>query len=358
MKNYDVCIIGGGASGLAAAASLDDGINACLLEKNSTPGKKVSASGGGRCNITNRAAPGAEETVEFFRGIGLELYCDEEGRYYPYSNQASDVTEALLQSIKNKNTQIYTEFPVRSISTEGGKFFVYGDEGAVCADNLIIAAGGKSYPQLGTTGDGYAMARSLGHAVRRVYPVLTPVECYDMPDFRGIRCRGRVTLYKDGIKVCSEAGEIQFTADGISGICVFNITMGIRAEDGEKLEAAMRRYEISIDFAPDFSEDEILSRKSSFGIVTGRIAEEVTPEHLKDYRLKVKGTKGWKQAQCTAGGVDLSDLDAETMESGILPGLYFAGEVLDIQFKCGGFNLQNAWQTGRKAAAAINRKYR
>ena len=103
---------------------------------------------------------------------------------------------------------------------------------------------------------------------------------------------------------------------------------------------------------------KILSRKSSFGIVTGRIAEEVAPEHLKDYRLKVKGTKGWKQAQCTAGGVDLSELDAETMESEILPGLYFAGEVLDIQFKCGGFNLQNAWQTGRKAAAAINRKYR
>lgn len=357
MKNYDVCIIGGGASGLAAAASLKDGIKACIVEKNPVPGKKIMASGGGRCNITNKEASGSEEIVEFFRSMGLELYCDAEGRYYPYSNQASDVTKTLMTSINKKNTKIYTGFSADSIRTEGGKFFVYGERGIISADNIVIATGGKSYPQLGTSGDGYSMARSLGHDVRRVYPVLTPVECENMPDFKGIRCRGRVTLYKDGSIVSSEKGEIQFTADGISGICVFNITMGIRAEDGEDPRKAMKRYEISIDFAPDYSMEQIEDRETSFGIVTGRIAEKVGIKELKDYRLKVKGTKGWKQAQCTAGGVDLSQIDADTMESKLLTGLYFTGEVLDVQYPCGGFNLQHAWETGRKAAVSINGKY-
>ncbi|MBQ0078730.1 MAG: NAD(P)/FAD-dependent oxidoreductase [Eubacterium sp.] len=354
MSNYDVCIIGGGAAGLAAAATLKDNYRVCILEKNTVPGKKILASGGGRCNITNASAEGLEETVEFFRGLGLELYCDAEGRYYPYSNQSSDVVALLLASINNKNTKINTGFSAGSIRTEGGKFCISDGSREITADKVILAAGGKSYPNLGTTGDGYSMARSLGHQVNRVYPVLAPVECENMPSLKGIRAKGVATLLKDGKPVDSEAGEIQFTEDGVSGICIFNLTMSIKAEEGEKPLEAMKRYEISLDLAPDFTQEEVAARTSSMGIVTERLAQVIKPADLKDYRLKVKGTKGWKQAQCTAGGVDLSQVNMDTMESLLIPGLYITGEVLDVQHKCGGFNLQNAWLTGIKAARHIN----
>lgn len=357
MSNYDVCIIGGGAAGLAAAAALKDNYRVCILEKNSVPGKKIMASGGGRCNITNANAPGASDTVAFFKNLGLELYCDAEGRYYPYSNQASDVVEILLATIDNKNTKIYTGFSASSITTEGGKFCISDGNTQITSDKLILATGGKSYPQLGTTGDGYSMARKLGYVVNRVYPVLAPIEIEDMPPLKGIRAQGVATLIKDGVAIDSEAGEIQFTEDGVSGICIFNLTMGIKAEEGEKPLDAMKRYQISLNLAPDISDEDLASRNSSFGIVTSRLAEVVTPNELHDYRLQVKGIKGWKNAQCTAGGVDVSQVNMDTMESRIHPGLYLTGELLDLQYKCGGFNLQNAWETGIKAANHINENY-
>ena len=353
MRYYDVCIIGGGASGLAAAASLSGALNVCILEK-SRPGRKILASGGGRCNITNANADGFSDTVDFFRGLGLELYEDEEGRCYPYSNRAEDVVDVLLADIEQKNTDVITGFSASEVSYGDGKFSVSDGRETVEAGRLIIATGGKSYPQMGTTGDGFKLAKQLGHRVSRVYPVLTPIECEDMPDFAGLRARGALTLLKDGAPEAKSRGEIQFTKDGISGICAFDLTLYMGAEEGERPEEAMKRYQISIDFAPDFTREEVESRNSSFGIVTGRIAEAVAPEVLKDFRLKVSGTKGWKNAQCTAGGVDLSQVNDVTCQSEIIPGLYFTGEVLDIQFQCGGFNLQNAWSTGRRAAAHIN----
>ena len=241
MKYYDVCIIGGGAAGLAAAASLRDDLNVCILEKNASPGRKIMVSGGGRCNITNAAASGAEDTVRFFRELGIELYHDSEGRYYPYSNRAADVVEALLASISKKNTKVYTEFSARSVVSERGKFSVSDGSRTVRAERLLIAAGGKSYPQLGTTGDGFVLARKLGHKVNRVYPVLTPVICEDMPDFAGIRAKGDVTLRKDGVVCDRSSGEIQFTRDGVSGICIFDLTASMKAEEGEDPSEAMKR---------------------------------------------------------------------------------------------------------------------
>ena len=356
MNKYDVCILGGGAAGLAAAASLKDNLKVCILEKNRRPGKKIMASGGGRCNITNVSAQGVNETIEFFSRQGLQLYCDREGRYYPYSNQASDVVDILLTTITKKNTKIYTEFSADSIRVEGGKFSVYSDKQVVEADRLIIATGGKSYPELGTTGDGFTLARKLGHNVNRVYPILAPVECVDIPNLKGIRAQGIATLLRDGVAIDSERGEIQFTQDGLSGICIFNLSMSIKAEAGENIRDAMARYQIELDLAPDFAPEDIERRDSSFGIVTKRLADIISPADLKQVRFQVKGVKGWKNAQCTAGGVSLEEINEGTMESRLIPGLYFAGEVLDVQYKCGGFNLQNAWQTGIKAATDINEK--
>ena len=357
MNLYDVCIIGGGASGLAAAAAMDGDLSVCILEKNDKCGRKLLATGGGRCNITNAKAPGTEETVGFFEELGLLLHHDDEGRFYPYSNQAADVAGILLAAISKKNTQVYTGFSADSVryeASEGGKFFVSDGTRTVTSRRLIIATGGKSYPQFGTTGDGFRLAKDLGHTIERVYPILAPVSCEAMPDVAGVRARAKVKLYKDGREVDSSEGEVQFTKEGLSGICIFDLTLNIRAEDGEKPAQAMKRYEIGLDLAPDLTEEQVRNRASSFGIVTKKLADAVPPEKLKDLRFQVAAVGGWKSAQATAGGVSLDEVREDTMESKIVPGLYFTGEVLDIQYKCGGYNLQNAWITALRAARAIN----
>lgn len=362
---YDVCIIGGGAAGLAAAASFNKNIGACLLEKNDIPGRKILATGGGRCNLTNALCPGREKTIEFFGKLGLELYCDSEGRYYPYTNRASDVSTALIRRAA-ANTEIKCGFTAEKISKQEDGTFTISCRTAkgtqkVRACRVILAMGGKAAPQFGTSGDGYALAKTMGHTVTRIYPILTGIECEaadgtDLQKLKGIRAKGRLTLLKDGRKVTEETGEIQFTGEGISGICVFNLTPYIRAEDGEKPKDAMRRFAVETDLAPDFSEEHIAGRKSSFGILTEKLAEAVRPEEIKKWRLDVTGVKGWKDAQATAGGIVTDEIDMQTMESRIVQGLYFAGEILDVQGPCGGFNLQNAWETGIRAAESVEKE--
>lgn len=368
MKKYDVCIIGAGASGLAAAASMSDGIKICLMEKNDIPGKKVMATGGGRCNITNAACINKALTLEFFKSLGLETYQDDEGRYFPYSNHAPDVVGILMRAVEGKDVDIITGTAANGIrqvnekAGDGERFQIEytargGKKGSVAADNVLLAVGGKAAPQLGTTGDGYGMARALGHRVERVYPILTAIECGDLSDIKGVRAKCRISLYRDRALLISELGEVQFTADGISGICVFDITPYIRAEEGEAFIQALRHFSVELDLAPDFDEEEIFRRKSTFGILSEKLAQKVGIDELKRWRLPVKGVKGWKQAQCTAGGVTLDEIDMETMESRLVEGLYFSGEIINVQGPCGGYNLQNAWETGIKAASALNRRY-
>ena len=368
MKKYDVCIIGAGASGLAAAASMSDGIKICLMEKNDIPGKKVMATGGGRCNITNAACINKALTLEFFKSLGLETYQDDEGRYFPYSNHAPDVVGILMRAVEGKDVDIITGTAANGIrqvnekAGDGERFQIEytargGKKGSVAADNVLLAVGGKAAPQLGTTGDGYGMARVLGHRVERVYPILTAIECGDLSDIKGVRAKCRISLYRDRALLISELGEVQFTADGISGICVFDITPYIRAEEGESFIQALRHFSVELDLAPDFDEEEIFRRKSTFGILSEKLAQKVGINELKRWRLPVKGVKGWKQAQCTAGGVTLDEIDMETMESRLVEGLYFSGEIINVQGPCGGYNLQNAWETGIKAASALNRRY-
>lgn len=359
MTKYDVIIIGGGAAGLAAAASLDNGIKTCILEKNRIPGRKIMATGGGRCNITNEACGQKDIALVFFKSLGLETYSDEEGRFYPYSNQASDVVKVLTDAIKDKNIDMITESEVVSAEYKGDSFIVSDAKGRSFSSKvLLVAAGGKAAPQLGTTGDGYAIAKTFGHTINKVYPILTGINTGDMKDVKGVRAKGKVSLFKDNEPVASEAGEIQFNEDGISGICVMNLTPYITSEKGEPLDKALARYHIELDLAPDFQPEELSKRKSSFGILSEKLAARVSLEEIKSWRLQVTGVKGWKDAQCTAGGVAINELDMDTMESLKKEALYFAGEVIDVQGPCGGFNLQNAWETGIRAAEAINRRFK
>lgn len=358
MKTYDVCIVGGGAAGMAAAASIDIGIKRCIVEKNSILGRKISATGGGRCNITNEACSSKEIVLDFFKSRGLEVYRDSEGRYYPYSNQASDVVRILEAESAALGTEFITGFAVSGITCNGECFKVTDGARVIKAHNVILATGGKAAPHLGTTGDGYSIASKLGHSIEKVYPILTGIECGDFRNIKGVRAKGTVSLYKDNSFVRAETGEIQFTEDGISGICVFNLTIDIKSEKGEDFRKALSRYRVVADLAPDFTDDEIRGRKSSFGILSEKLSAQVPLDIIKCWKLPVKGVKGWKNAQCTGGGIKVDEIDMATMESGIVPGLYIAGEILDVQGPCGGFNLQNAWETGIRAARAINRKYR
>ena len=365
-RRYDVCIIGGGAAGLAAAVSIDRSLKTCILEKNPIPGRKLLATGGGRCNLTNAACASSRKTLDFFASIGLETRLEEEGRYYPYSGRASDVVKILADRADEAGRDLYLNCEVRSIQKQDGRFLIRAEEksargGARDAvpvsfdcGRVLLACGGKAGPQYGTTGDGYRLASSLGHSVNRVYPILTAVECGNMEDLKGIRARGKVTLKKDGVPLASETGEIQFTGDGISGICVFNLTPLIRAGEGETLQEALGRFEVCLDLAPDLTDERLEGRESSFGILTEALAERVPVEEIRDWRLPVRGVKGWRQAQCTGGGIPLSEADPVTMESRCCGGLYLAGEILDRQGPCGGYNLQNAWETALAAAEAIN----
>ncbi len=354
MRNYDVCIIGGGASGLAAAASLSSHFNTILLEKNKILGRKIMATGGGRCNITNTACVHCDLTLEFFKSLGLALYHDHEGRYYPYSNQARDVARVLCQRIKENGVNIVTESPVSRIEKTPRGFNVITQERSYEAGRVILATGGKAAPSMGSTGDGYGLLRSLGHETTAIYPILTGIECGNMQELKGIRARGKVSLFRDDILLSEETGEIQFTADGISGICVMNLTMHITACKGLSIKESLKRYYLKLDLAPDFTQEEIYSRKSSFGILTYALSKHVGIDEIKSWKLPIRGIKGWKNAQCTAGGIKMDEVDLKTMQSRIVPKLYLTGEILDIQGKCGGFNLQNAWETGIKAAEHIN----
>lgn len=357
MTKYDVIIIGGGAAGLAAAASLDNRIKTCILEKNRTPGRKIMATGGGRCNMTNEACAHKDIALDFFASLGLAAYADHEGRYYPYSNQASDVVKVLLDAIKDKNIDIITEYDVKSADHDGENFIITDAKGRrMAGKTLLLAAGGKAAPQLGTTGDGYAIAKAFGHTVNKVYPILTGLLTGDMADVKGVRAKGKVSLYKDDRLIASEPGEIQFNEDGISGICVMNMTPYITSEKGEPLDKALARYHIELDLAPDFTEEELEGRTSSFGILSEKLSKKVSIDKIKNWHLPVKGVKGWKDAQCTAGGVATEEINMDTMESLKKKDLYFAGEILDVQGPCGGFNLQNAWETGIRSAKAINKK--
>lgn len=363
MKKYDVCILGGGAAGLAAAAELDKNLKTCLCDRNKILGRKILATGGGRCNITNASCIHKDMTLDFFKSLGMELYCDEEGRYYPYSNQASDVVKVLEDKAEDNNVDIMTDFSVEKIiykehgaSGDKGIFLISNGRKTIEAEHLILAPGGKAAPIMGTTGDGYKLARDLGHSVNKIYPILTGIECGDLKDIKGVRAKGKVSLYRDGECIKEETGEIQFNEDGISGICVMNLTLYITFGKGENIKDALKKYSLMLDLAPDFDDEDLKKRKSSFGILSHKLAQRVSLNEIKSWKLPVKGVKGWKNAQCTGGGISIKEVDMESMESNLVKNLYVAGEILDIQGPCGGYNLQNAWETGLRAARHINSK--
>lgn len=388
-KIYDICIIGGGAAGLACAAEaakLVPGISIFIVEKNDVLGRKILSTGNGRCNLSNVACPGHEKVLRFFDSIGVITRTDGEGRIYPYSEDAKDVADALTDAVIKSGADIMTGAVCTSCSYDEEEHLyetqisVKGDDGkqqkefSIISKRVLLSAGGKAAPKLGTTGDGYRIARKFYHTVTKLAPALTAVETHeDLSSLAGVRAKVRITLISHGGSLFEEDGEVQFTDYGISGICVFNMSRFMEIPEGRTLINGFDDYAVEIDFLPETRDAAALVKeriKNGAGtddvlrsVVKQPVAEmilektggepEMTGWLLKHFMVHPSGVKGWDHAEITRGGIPLQEIKMDRMESKYYPGLFFAGEIIDFDGPCGGFNLENAWETGLRAAAAI-----
>ncbi len=392
---YYIAIAGAGASGLAAcieARKYTDCAGIVVLEKNDKPAKKLYATGNGRCNLLNKDATAldyscagaysardyAESVFErrspqklrsMFEDIGIELVEEEGGRLYPASFQASSVVKALnsaaFREINGKSPVLINNFELISVRViEGGIFELESADGRLIhACRLILAGGGKAGIQYGSDGRCLKIAEALGHSVVKPIPALAGISCDVEESLAGTRARALVRLYRRRgaaeLPIAQSPGEVQFQKAYISGICVMDVSGKCRFEEGSS-------YSLSLDFMPYLREAEIerklQERLAKFGsyfldaLLPAKLAamledrSEGNTEKLawliKDLRYEVKGTLGWSDAQVTSGGVALDEIKIATMESLKLKDLYFAGEMLDIDGPCGGYNLTWAFATG------------
>ena len=398
MENYNLAIIGAGASGLAAAISASrnhPGIKISVFEHLPKAGKKLLATGNGRCNLTNINALShpyhnydfaqdtlnkypPEKVIDFFGSLGMLTYTDPSGRVYPRSNNASSVLDALRFSL-DKNTDVFTDTRVSSIKYDSGKYII---NNSVSCDKVIIAAGGKSSPSQGSDGSGYAIAESLGHSITPLFPSLTPLNTdhEKVKSLKGVRASGVSLKLECRNVVYNSSGEILFTQTGISGIAAMEL-----ARAAGKDTAVNSKPVLVIDFIPELSAEELsglikknLSIHSDIpaeSLLTGIIPKAIglsilkytgmhngnklsadipevsraVSEEIKNFRLEITGTKGFNDSQVTSGGVDINEINPYTLESKINNGLYFCGEIIDVDGGCGGFNLQWAFASGLTA---------
>lgn len=385
-----VAVIGGGASGLVAAISAArSGANVTIYEKNSRLGKKILSTGNGRCNFSNKNADirhyhgkdvsfmqdvlesfWVEETVELFSELGLLLRTEDDGKMYPYSNQAGAVLDVLRFEIERLGINVVYDFEAEKIVRSKNGYKITSFDGKTYfSERVVIAAGGKAAPDTGSCGSGYPLCKMLGHNVTELYPSLVQIKTKGgfAKSLKGIKIDALVSI---GNKEYS--GELLFTDYGISGPPVFSLSSALREE---KVEF------VSIDFMPEFSEAEVfklLKNRVSLnvnlenyfvGMLNKRLgmallkALEIQPLsreakslseaelrkiacNIKKFKLFMDGTLSWNNAQVTAGGVEVFGVNSKTMESLYNEGLYFCGEILDIDGDCGGFNLQWAWSSG------------
>lgn len=398
-REFDIAIIGAGPAGLTAAItakSLKPGAKVALVEKMERAGKKLSASGNGRGNLSNRECNSLPQVLQFFSESGIAVKADEAGRLYPYSEEAKAVSSALVKRAENEGVVLLTDTKVNDVEAcrKGGfRIFVCDKdrEYVIRANKVAVATGGKSFSSYGCTGDGYAIARSLGHNVVPPVPALTAIEVTkSLKKLKGVRTKALVSLFQDGRLIFKERGEVQFREDSLSGICIMNMSSHLPVADkaGNCVNSKLESCRIAINFVPDFLPEDFacfLREKSRVkGMSAGDLLETLlkrpVAEMLLDeagvspsldaselstsdltaigdaaegFTLIPCGRKGWKEAQVTKGGVALDEIDLNTMESKVASGLYFAGEVIDYDGPCGGYNLHNAWLTGLKAGAAM-----
>ncbi len=386
-----IAIIGGGASGLVSAIfAAQNGENTVTVyESGERVGRKILATGNGRCNMTNINADvlnyhgrnpkfilGAknkfwvEETLEFFESLGVVPKTEEEGKVYPYSDQASAVLDVLRFKLDELGVKVITSFEVESVKENNGKFMVKAYDGRKeTADKVIIATGGKAAPNLGSKGVGYEILQSFGHSITKLSPSLVQIktETDVVKKLKGIKLNANVTLGKN-----IEYGEVLFTEYGLSGPAVFSLSSRL---DGQKT--------ISLDIMSEYSREQLydmltvrvyqnpkITLENFFvGMFNKRVGQALLKfagieplsryavtlsekeisricDTIKKWDFAITGTMSWNNAQVTKGGISTDEFNPNTMESKLACGLYATGEVLDIDGDCGGYNLQWAWSSG------------
>ncbi len=402
MKSFDLIIIGGCSAGLAAAICAkrrNPEMSVAVIEKLPRIGKKLLATGNGKCNLTNlfslehsyvnknfasfalESYP-PEKITDFFESLGLLCYSDSAGRVYPESNMAASVVDALRFEIERLGIDVFCDTPVSEIAKSKNGFTVNGE---FFGKKLIIAAGGKAAPSQGSDGIGFELAKSLGHKVTKTVPSLVPM-CASpeiTKPMKGVRVRN-VNLTLKGDKILAKSqGEILFTDYGLSGIAAMEL-----ASTAQKyIENVKRNPFTFIDFMPQMSFDGLLDYLKNLckikgfcnieNLLTGILPKaagiaickasklyksdaviaglsdrdlRAIAEKIKSFPLEIMGTKGFLNAQVTSGGINVKEINEKTMESKLCKNLYFAGEIIDVDGGCGGFNLQWAWASGMLAA--------
>ena len=369
-----IAIIGAGASGcMAAIVAAKNNCIVTLFETNDLIGKKILATGNGRCNISNNNLSvdhyysesdvknnklihildelSFEKTRDFFKELGL-YFTIKESLAYPKSGQAQSVVSIIKNALKRNNISVRLSERIKKISvTDMEKFVIKTSKGLEEFDSVIIATGGISSSISGSDGDGYYFAKQFGHTIVDTCPALVQLKCDGdfWKQISGVRCEACIALGD-----CTEYGELQITDYGISGFPVFQLSLNAcrKLQSNDYLEGY-------IDFLPDVCEDElkeILSKHNLQGLLNPKLAEFLFEKYnlnedinvIKKFRIIVNGHNGYKNAQVTSGGVSLAEVDTH-LQSLKYKGLYFTGEVLDITGKCGGYNLQWAWSSGYTA---------
>lgn len=369
-----IFIIGGGAAGMACAVRLARaGESVTVAERGPRLGRKLSATGNGQGNVTNlhqgishyvtddpaKAARileryPAEETVSFLQSMGGIFLPDGRGRVYPAGRQASAVTDLFRRELCGHGVAVFLEKRVERLVWTGNRFSVDGTE----ADAVVLAAGGKAAPEFGTDGTAYPLAQAFGHTVTPLSPALVPLRCEGpIRGLKGIRTDAELTVLRAGKSVFCGRGDVLFTDTGVSGDAVFRASSV--AQEGDLL---------SIDLLPDVSEerlgavcgnareDELLCVvPNGLGRVLARLAAgdpAALCRLIKRFPLKVTGTLGFSRAQVTRGGIPLAETD-ECLQSNFRRGLFFAGEILNVDGECGGYNLQWAFASAAAAAEGV-----
>ena len=409
MKKYDIIIIGGGAAGMMAGISASrKGVSVLIVEKNLKLGRKVLATGNGRCNVTNRyvnkshyygdARPDfvekvlshfdQHEVMKFFENLGVLLKEEDNGRIFPRTNQAKTIVDSLTEELKAKKVQIILSNPVRHLIKEKNLFQVkLQNSEEFLTDKIILTTGGKASERYGATGDGYAWAENFGHHTTTLYPALVPLETFDRwpKAIQGLKIEAKVSLTIGERVLAEKSGDVLFTHYGLSGLAV----LGLAGKAAPFL--AEHKVNVHLDLFPEETYENLdrkiakifnlNGKKSVKNSLTGMAPSNFIPIFLsnlhinpdkkaaeisKKERLKiaagfkkivltVSGVRPFKEAQVTAGGVVTEEVYPETMESKIMPGLYLAGEILDVNADSGGYNLQWAWSSGYLAGVSASK---
>jgi len=401
---YDIAIIGAGPAGIMAAILVaKNGKKVVLLEKNEKIGRKILATGNGRCNITNKYITeknyrGAdkyfildvlrqfnqEATIEFFESLGLILKEENNGRMFPRTNQASSVVELLNHELKKQNVTVLTGFEVKNIENNTHWLIGSADGKMIESNKLIMATGGRAAHHLGSSGDGLHWANKLGHSLSPIYPALVPIETVETwtKEVSGVKLEANVSVEFEGKIISSKFGDLLFTHFGLSGPAI----MAQSSMIAPLLEK--NKVKLIIDIFPELLKEELdkklalilansgakTVKNSLLGVApasilpiilrdasidTNKKSAEISKaeririvDAMKKMTLLVKELRPFREAQVTSGGVNLVEVNAKTLESKIVPNLYFAGEILDVDGDSGGFNLQWAWSSGYVAGSS------